>query len=101
MGFRFGFLTGLGAGYYLGARAGRQRYEQINRAVAKARRSPAVETAAEKARSVVSRDGGAGGGGGGGGGGAESTLPVPTPEVAPEVPASSVVVDPEDYSSSR
>ncbi len=98
MGFRLGFLTGLGAGYYLGARAGRQRYEQINRAVAKARRSPAVETAAEKARSVVSRDGG---GEGGSGAGDDTTLPVPAPEMTPEVPASNTVVDPGDYSSSR
>ena len=56
MGFRFGFLSGFGAGYYLGARAGQQRYEQINRTLSKARRSPVVETAAEKARSLADRD---------------------------------------------
>ena len=49
MGFRIGFLSGFSAGYYLGARAGRPRYEQINRTLSKARRSPVMETAAEKA----------------------------------------------------
>lgn len=109
MGFRLGFLSGFGAGYYLGARAGRPRYEQINRAVGKVRRSPAVETAvdtaAEKARSVVGRDGGAtddwGGSGGGQAGAATDALPVPAPDVTPAVPAGSAVVDPGDYSSSR
>ncbi len=105
MGFRFGFLSGFGAGYYLGARAGRQRYEQINRAVDKARRSPAVETATEKARSVVSRDSGDEGEGGRDAGdragGLGDTLPVLSPETIPAVPAETAVVDPGDYSSSR
>ena len=57
MGFRFGFLSGFGAGYYLGTRAGQQRYDQINRTLSKARRSTVVETAAEKARALVDRDG--------------------------------------------
>ncbi len=100
MGFRTGFLSGFGAGYYLGARAGRQRYEQINRALAQARRSPAVETAAEKAtekvRSVMNRDGDDGGQAG-----MAPDLPVPAPDTSIEVPAATSVVDPEDYSSSR
>ncbi len=29
MGFRFGLIAGFGAGYVLGAKAGRERYEQI------------------------------------------------------------------------
>lgn len=31
MGFKTGVIVGLAAGYYLGAKAGRERYEQINR----------------------------------------------------------------------
>ena len=64
MRFRLGFVTGMATGYYLGAKAGRQRYDQINRAIAKVKRSDAyeeatemakakVEEAAEKAKSVV------------------------------------------------
>jgi hypothetical protein len=53
MGFRTGLLVGLGAGYYLGARAGRQRYEQIQRLLKKAQRSDLVEGATEKAKAVV------------------------------------------------
>jgi hypothetical protein len=53
MGFRTGLLVGLGAGYYLGARAGRQRYEQIQRVLNKARRSDLVEGATDKAKAVV------------------------------------------------
>ena len=47
----------MATGYYLGAKAGRQRYDQINRTVAKLKRSDAIQTvveeAAEKARAVV------------------------------------------------
>ena len=43
----------MAAGYYLGAKAGRQRYDQINRAVARMRKSDAFEVAAEKAKAVV------------------------------------------------
>jgi hypothetical protein len=53
MGFRTGLLIGLGAGYYLGARAGRQRYEQIQRFLNKAKRSDLVEGATDKAKAVV------------------------------------------------
>jgi hypothetical protein len=53
MRFRLGLVTGLATGYYLGARAGRRRYDQINRAVARVRRSDAFEVATERARSVV------------------------------------------------
>ena len=85
MGFRFGFVSGFGAGYYLGARAGRHRYEQINRTLSKARRSPVVETAAEKAagkaRSLVDRDrDGAGPAAEGG-----DSHPVVAPSVSPDV----------------
>ena len=53
MRFRLGLVTGFAAGYYLGARAGRQRYDQINRALRKVRRSDAFEVATEKARTAV------------------------------------------------
>ena len=55
MKIRFGFVTGFAAGYYLGTRAGRQRYEQINRALRKMRRSPAFDAVTEKARVAVGR----------------------------------------------
>jgi len=35
--FRLGIFVGFAAGYYLGTKAGRQRYEQINQAIANAR----------------------------------------------------------------
>jgi hypothetical protein len=53
MRFRLGLVTGFAAGYYLGARAGRQRYDQINRALRKAKRSDAFEVATEKAKKAV------------------------------------------------
>jgi hypothetical protein len=53
MRFRLGLVTGLATGYYLGARAGRQRYDQINRTVARLRRSDAFEQVTERAKAVV------------------------------------------------
>jgi hypothetical protein len=53
MRFRLGFVTGFAVGYYLGARAGRERYDQINQALRKARRSDTFEAATEKAKSAV------------------------------------------------
>ena len=53
MRFRLGLVLGFGAGYYLGARAGRERYEQLNRWIDRTRNSEAYETATEKARAVV------------------------------------------------
>ena len=53
MRFRLGVMVGFGAGYYLGAKAGRERYEQMRRTVAKVKRSDAYETATEKAKAVV------------------------------------------------
>jgi len=53
MRFRLGFVTGMATGYYLGARAGRQRYDQMNRAIAKLRRSEAVQAAVEDARAAA------------------------------------------------
>lgn len=53
MRFRLGFIVGFGAGYYLGTAAGRERYEQINRMVRKAKSSESFEVATEKAKAVV------------------------------------------------
>jgi hypothetical protein len=53
MRFRLGMVTGFATGYYLGARAGRQRYDQINRSLAKLKRSETFEVATERARTVV------------------------------------------------
>ncbi len=53
MKFRLGLIVGFGAGYYLGTMAGRDRYEQINRMLKRARRSEAFETATDKAKEAV------------------------------------------------
>lgn len=53
MRFRVGLTVGFAAGYYLGAKAGRERYEQINRALRSIAESPATHTAAEKAKEVL------------------------------------------------
>jgi hypothetical protein len=91
-------VTGFAAGYYMGAKAGRQRYEQINRQLNRLKRSEAFEQAVDQAKTVVedgvekakalveSRAGN-------GHGYADATSPS-TP--FPEPPA-----DPGDYSSSR
>jgi len=46
-------LTGFAGGYYLGTKAGRERHEQINRALRRARRSDAFEAAADKTKTAV------------------------------------------------
>ncbi|HEY0487815.1 MAG TPA: hypothetical protein VGD72_16345 [Mycobacteriales bacterium] len=43
---RAAFLTGLGIGYVLGAKAGRERYEQIQRAFQAVRENPTVQETA-------------------------------------------------------
>jgi hypothetical protein len=53
MRLRVGFIAGFALGYYLGAMAGRERYEQINRLLRQAQGSNALEGAAGKARAVV------------------------------------------------
>ena len=53
MRFRLGLLIGFGTGYYLGAKAGRERYEQINGWIRQAKESDAFETATDKARAVI------------------------------------------------
>ncbi len=44
--YRFVFAVGLGVGYILGTRAGRERYEQLVKQAHKAADSPAVQQAA-------------------------------------------------------
>ena len=54
--FRAGLAVGLVSGYYLGTRAGRARYDQINRALRRLRRSRAINHAAievGRAKAVV------------------------------------------------
>ncbi len=53
MRFRLGLITGFAAGYYLGAKAGRDRYRQLKGWIDEVRGNEVVETAAEKARAVV------------------------------------------------
>ena len=51
--YKLTFGAGFAAGYYFGAKAGRQRYDEINRMLGKLRQSPQVEAVADKARSVL------------------------------------------------
>jgi hypothetical protein len=53
MRFRMGVMVGFGTGYYLGAKAGRERYEQLHAMVAKVKRSEVYDTASDKARAAV------------------------------------------------
>ena len=53
MRFRFGVIVGVAAGYYFGAMAGRERYEQLNAWLVKARRSDAFDMVGGKAKAVV------------------------------------------------
>jgi hypothetical protein len=46
-------VTGFAGGYYLGTRAGRERYEQINKALRRARGSETFEAVADKTKAVV------------------------------------------------
>jgi hypothetical protein len=54
--FRTGLILGFAAGYYLGAQAGRERYEQLNRLLQRALQNDAIDhatTAVGKARAVI------------------------------------------------
>jgi len=46
MRYRMAFIAGLGVGFVLGARAGRERYDQLVQVTRKAADSPAVQQAA-------------------------------------------------------
>ncbi|MEX2458427.1 MAG: YtxH domain-containing protein [Actinomycetota bacterium] len=54
MGFKRGLIIGGGIGYVLGAKAGRQRYEEIRRAWGKVMGNPQVHMAAEKGKELAS-----------------------------------------------
>jgi hypothetical protein len=47
--FRIGLALGFGAGYYLGTKAGRQRYTELNRLLGRLRKSDVLG----KARAVI------------------------------------------------
>ena len=53
MRFKVGVAVGLGVGYYFGAKAGRSRYDQIERWLSRARQSGISEVATDKAKAVV------------------------------------------------
>jgi hypothetical protein len=50
MRYRFTFLAGLAVGFVMGARAGRERYEQMKKLARKAADSPAMQQAAGAAQ---------------------------------------------------
>ena len=54
MRYRFTFLAGLAVGFVVGARAGRERYEQIMKAARTAADSPAVQQLAGAAQAQAS-----------------------------------------------
>src|SRR2546430_15906721 len=53
MRFRLGLFIGLGAGYVLGSKAGRERFEQIRRTWDRVSGSPTVHRATERASEVA------------------------------------------------
>jgi len=53
MASKFSFLVGFGAGYVLGARSGRERYEQIVEKAQQVWRDPRVQEKAGQAQQVV------------------------------------------------
>ena len=53
MRFRTGIIVGGAIGYVLGARAGRERYEQIKHLAAETRKHPAVAQLADQAGGLV------------------------------------------------
>jgi hypothetical protein len=60
MKLRLGLVVGFGAGYYLGAKAGRQRYEQLRRLVDRigpvGKLHAAVDLGRERIRGAVDQD---------------------------------------------
>ena len=53
MGFKMGAIAGFAAGYYLGAKAGRERYEQINAWIDQARNSETAQAATQRAKEII------------------------------------------------
>ena len=58
---KFSFLVGFGAGYVLGARSGRERYEQIASKAQEVWRDPRVQEKAGQAQQLVKDKAGAAG----------------------------------------
>jgi len=50
---RIGFVMGLAVGYYFGAKAGRERYHQLNELMNRVGHSSPVDSAADKAKHVI------------------------------------------------
>lgn len=50
---RFGLIVGLATGYILGARAGRERYEQIARVARRVQSSPTYSRVSSKVNAAV------------------------------------------------
>jgi hypothetical protein len=57
MRFKAGFVIGFGAGYVLGTKAGRERYEQIRELFGQVSSSPVVHRAIEKTTDVAGEQG--------------------------------------------
>jgi hypothetical protein len=53
MGFKTGLLVGLGAGYVMGAKAGRERYQEIQQGLSRLTGSPQVREAASLAKQAA------------------------------------------------
>lgn len=53
MGFKTGLLVGLGVGYVLGSKAGRERYEEIRASWDQFTGNPSVQRMVSKGREVV------------------------------------------------
>jgi hypothetical protein len=56
MGFKMGALVGFGVGYYLGAKAGRERYHQINDWLQQARDAGPAQAVQDAARDLRGGD---------------------------------------------
>ncbi|HVF52245.1 MAG TPA: YtxH domain-containing protein [Actinomycetota bacterium] len=50
---RLGLFVGFGAGYVLGAKAGKERYDQLQRLYDNLKRSPAVRSASGRAKEAA------------------------------------------------
>jgi hypothetical protein len=53
MGFKTGLLVGLGVGYVFGAKAGRERYEELKSSWEQFVGSPRVQSVVDKGKEVV------------------------------------------------
>ncbi len=54
MGFKFGLVVGLGVGYVLGARAGRERYEELKASWDQFMGNPSVQSVVHKGKEAAS-----------------------------------------------